>query len=234
MTGYAKYPGIVTSTVDDLRQYSKGIHQDHQIFAGSLSCLIREKMWETGWQDELHGKMTAPSFMEFLTRPVPDGIETTVPWVYARLKLAARIDDTHARFFIDALADFTRQVYLECGEFPGAIYEREAARHEGEKAKDQTDPESPEFVRQGTRTDMKHSGNATKSLSDVRNSKPHILRRLARHRPDLLEQYERGEITANAAAIQAGFRKRKTPYEQVMALWPRLTAAERAQLREAV
>ena len=30
-------------------------------------------------------------------------------------------------------------------------------------------------------------------LNDARNTAPHILRRLARDRPDLLEKYERGE-----------------------------------------
>lgn len=55
------------------------------------------------------------------------------------------------------------------------------------------------------------SGNTANSLSAERNTKAQILRRLARERPDLLERYERGEISANAAAIEAGFRKPPKP-----------------------
>jgi hypothetical protein len=40
------------------------------------------------------------------------------------------------------------------------------------------------------------------------NSQSYTLRRLAREREDLFEAFERGELTANAAAIKAGFRKR--------------------------
>ena len=34
-----------------------------------------------------------------------------------------------------------------------------------------------------------------------------ILRRCARQRPDLLERFEAGELSANAAALEAGFRR---------------------------
>ena len=45
--------------------------------------------------------------------------------------------------------------------------------------------------------------------SDERgNSETYTIRRLCRDRPDLAEQVERGELTANQAAIEAGFRRR--------------------------
>lgn len=40
------------------------------------------------------------------------------------------------------------------------------------------------------------------------NSETHTLRRLRRDHPDLAERVERGELSANKAAIQAGFRHR--------------------------
>ena len=47
-----------------------------------------------------------------------------------------------------------------------------------------------------------------KQLVDDRGTSiSYTLRRLARNHPDLLERYAAGELTANAAAIQAGFRK---------------------------
>jgi hypothetical protein len=74
-------------------------------------------------------------------------------------------------------------------------------------ARKQIDPESDEFVTQGKRTDLEHRVNTAKSRNDERNTKPGILRRLARERPDLLDRVEVGELTANAAAVEAGFRR---------------------------
>jgi hypothetical protein len=45
-------------------------------------------------------------------------------------------------------------------------------------------------------------------------SRAYTLDRLARERPDLFEQVRAGELSANAAAIEAGFRKRPTPLER--------------------
>ena len=44
-------------------------------------------------------------------------------------------------------------------------------------------------------------------------SQDYTLRRLARDRPDLLDRIESGELTPNAAAVEAGFRKRKIQVE---------------------
>jgi hypothetical protein len=74
------------------------------------------------------------------------------------------------------------------------------------KARAQADPESPKYVdprggrpRKGeTRDNVPSSGG---------NRKDKALRRLARERPDLLERFEQGELSANAAALEAGFRR---------------------------
>jgi len=41
------------------------------------------------------------------------------------------------------------------------------------------------------------------------NSKERTVRRIARDRPDLFEKVKAGELSANAAAIEAGFRRKK-------------------------
>ncbi len=79
------------------------------------------------------------------------------------------------------------------------------------KARAQADPESVEYVKQGTRSDLKSERPSNARRLNGCVDKPGILRRLARERPDLLERYERGELTANAAAIEAGFRKPSKP-----------------------
>lgn len=73
-----------------------------------------------------------------------------------------------------------------------------------ETARNQADPDSDEYVKQGRPSagekvyNVNHLGKG--------NSTDYTLRRLARERPDLLDKFESGEISANAAAIAAGFR----------------------------
>jgi hypothetical protein len=60
----------------------------------------------------------------------------------------------------------------------------------------------------------------------------YLLRRLARDHPDILAAYERGEFkTPTAAARAAGIIKDKTSLEKIQALLPKLSDAERAELR---
>lgn len=64
------------------------------------------------------------------------------------------------------------------------------------------------------------------------NTRAYTLRRLAKDRPDLYAKVVAKEMTANAAAIEAGIRKVKTPMERVMALLPLLSPADLEQLHE--
>jgi hypothetical protein len=59
------------------------------------------------------------------------------------------------------------------------------------------------------------------------NSALYTLKRLKRDRPDLFEDVLNGELSANAAAIEAGFRKKPTPFETVCKLLPKLTAVQK-------
>jgi hypothetical protein len=58
----------------------------------------------------------------------------------------------------------------------------------------------------------------------------YTLRRLKRDRPDLLEQVASGRLSANAAAVAAGFRKVPSALEQMQNLWCRLSRAEAQSL----
>ena len=83
---------------------------------------------------------------------------------------------------------------------------------------------------QGTRTDLL-PGNARKLGGAGQNTVAHILRRLLRERPDLVQRIESGEFSVNAAAILAGFRKQPTSLEQIRRLWQKLSPAERDEVR---
>ena len=62
----------------------------------------------------------------------------------------------------------------------------------------------------------KRVSNADTLSGNERNSKSGLLRRLARSRPDLLERVKRGELSANKAAIEAGFRVRTYMYPKAV------------------
>jgi hypothetical protein len=63
------------------------------------------------------------------------------------------------------------------------------------------------------------------------NSRAYTLDRLKRERPDLFDKVKLGKLSANAAAIEAGFRRQATPLERILSLLPKLTPTERRQLR---
>lgn len=77
--------------------------------------------------------------------------------------------------------------------------------------------------------------NVTTLKPNEKNTKAHILARLDRDRPDLAARVRAGTMTANAAAIEAGFRKpskrkklsRVDRFEKAMSKW---TKAERRSL----
>jgi hypothetical protein len=66
------------------------------------------------------------------------------------------------------------------------------------------------------------------------NSRAYTLDRLQRERPELFAQVEAGTLSANAAAIQAGWRRKLTPFERVQKLLPELMAEQRRWLWEAL
>jgi hypothetical protein len=64
------------------------------------------------------------------------------------------------------------------------------------------------------------------------------LRRLERHRPDILNRVLAGELSPHAGMLEAGFRKRvvrrkRTVLDRVMALLPKLSPTERAMVHRA-
>jgi hypothetical protein len=102
------------------------------------------------------------------------------------------------------------------------------------------------MVELGKRGAPKGNKNAAKvqdeeaiPISDLGQNKPsnrsivfgtgfaYTLARLKRDRPDLAAQVETGKLSANAAAITAGFRKQATPLDQLRKAWKKATAAER-------
>ena len=58
-------------------------------------------------------------------------------------------------------------------------------------------------------------------------SKAYTLSRLKRETPELFAAVVRGEMSSNAAAVKAGWRKVKTPLERLFAEWKKASQEER-------
>lgn len=72
-----------------------------------------------------------------------------------------------------------------------------------------------------------HAGVDNVNTRPDGNSRQYSLRKLRRDRPDLHKQVVAGKKTANAAMIEAGFRKRPTVLDQLKKLWNKATLDER-------
>lgn len=84
----------------------------------------------------------------------------------------------------------------------------------------------------GTNRHTSSRGDNITSRMDRGTSTAYTEARLQRDAPMLYEKVKSGNLSANAAAIQAGFRKKATPFEIACRQIPKLTTEERATLRE--
>ena len=84
---------------------------------------------------------------------------------------------------------------------------------------------------QGERNDLDNFNN---NIIEVKNSvqgtsRSYTVARLKQQAPELFEKVVSGELSANAAAIQAGFRKVKTPLDNLEYWWRKASEVERAE-----
>src|SRR4051812_6686602 len=76
-------------------QYGQGLSSDVRLFTGAMLVMMRDRVWQSGWIDQVHGSLVrAPTLKDFIERPVPKGIGQTIPWTYAALKAAADLGET--------------------------------------------------------------------------------------------------------------------------------------------
>lgn len=61
------------------------------------------------------------------------------------------------------------------------------------------------------------------------NSRAYTVSRLKNQRPDLFNEVKEGKMSANAAAILAGFRKARTPLQMLRSAWVKASPDERSQ-----
>jgi len=71
-------------------------------------------------------------------------------------------------------------------------------------------------------------------ISKGTGNKAYTLSRLKRETPELFASVVRGELSANAAAVKAGWRKVKTPLERLFAEWKKASQEERAEFLKSI
>jgi len=77
------------------------------------------------------------------------------------------------------------------------------------------------------RGEESRGSNATSG--NLGRGRSYTLARLRRDRPELAERVEAGELSANAAAVEAGFRRRPTPLDTLRRTWAKASEEERAE-----
>jgi len=206
-----------------LRECVHGMEVDAEVFCGNLSVVMEEKFWLSGWYIEHKFKRNyASSLIEFITRPTPEGLETTPEWVYTTLRSASELGVKYSK---DALEQFDKLIHEETGSSAKALYEKAviaAIPPIGEHGGDRRSQQAMEQLRN---TSLK-SGTQTAAYT---------IARLQRDCPELHERVLSGELSANAAAIEAGFRKPPlTPLESLFKAWDKASEEERAKFLDAM
>jgi hypothetical protein len=95
------------------------------------------------------------------------------------------------------------------------------------------DPEVEPMFRAATTGSVgtnQHSDIITTVKPERGTSRPYVLSRLKRARPDLFERVVAGELSANAASIESGFKIKLTAFAQIIKWLPKLSTDERRQL----
>ena len=179
-------PEATTVLYRDAFQYANGLSTNMEVFASAMFVLMRDRIWQTGWIDQVHGNlMQAPSLQAFIERPVPKGINQTIPWTYAALHAAAEMGGD----FRGAVALLNEQIAAETGETAAAIHARTVAAAVPELSK----PISPE--ESGQRGGRSREGSAIRAALSSRNrDTASTLARLKRDRPDLAARSRRWRI----------------------------------------
>jgi len=145
------------------------------------------------------------TFRQFIEAPYPVGVGSTVDAVSKLVRLSHR---------------------YEAGS-PERAAKLAVMR---EKVRVLTEKESPRMPNNGELGGGHSSFDISKLPASGQGgtSRAYNIARLKRDRPDLAALVLGGALSANAAAIEAGFRRRDTPLDTLRRAWGKASAAERA------
>lgn len=82
------------------------------------------------------------------------------------------------------------------------------------------------------REENSYCNNITQTKGATGTSRAYTVSRLQREAPELFEKVKAGEMSANAAAIEAGFRRVPSVYEKMCKLWNKAGDDDRTKFLE--
>jgi hypothetical protein len=132
------------------------------------------------------------------------------------------------------LADTLDGVPQLLDEYVSRLVEGKPARDVSDKVQEVANARANPVAAHGGDRKSEDQPDNIRLKPEYGTGKTYTLRRLARDRPDLLDKIEAGELTANAAAIEAGFRKKLTPFEAAVKAAMKLSDEEKRSLMEAI
>jgi hypothetical protein len=170
-------------------------------FLEGFAFAVNNRIWE-----KLKDKDGLPlTFRQFIEAPYPVGVGSTLEQIKKIVALQSRrelLPDV-----AESLATMREKVQL--------LTEREAP---------ETNPNGGDRRSQEFQFDISNRSRSGQGGT----SRDYTLARLKRDRPDLAELVIGGALSANAAAIEAGFRRRDTPVDTLCRAWEKASDDERA------
>jgi hypothetical protein len=191
-------------------EYASGV--THNVKIGAMLVIMRECIWKKGWIDQVHGTLIkTPTLTTFIEQRMPKGIGQSIAWTYAALKAGRDLGDRDAE---EAIALLNSQIEREQGKTAEAIYKSEVAEAIAPSQEHGTN---------------RHSRDYNVMSRPQGNAAAYTIARLKRDYPKLAKKVVSGVMSANAAAIEAGFRKQPTALDRLRKDWKAATAKQRTQ-----
>lgn len=162
-----------------------------------LAVIVENEDWKR-LRDEKGGDLT---FRDYIVRPFPIGIGWTIPEVEMAIKHKHRheVGATRSAAVVEKMRRMRQKVMDQLNPKLRAVGPPEGSRN---------NPLGPAGATVSPAASSNGSSRTIRSGSEPRGTVvAYTISRLKRDRPDLAEKVIEGEISANAAAIQAGFRK---------------------------
>lgn len=194
--------------VEGLQRTVSAAPMQMRTFCSGLSIVIRQRAWVRFYNPHAKALVeyepTRDGFIQFVTTKFPNGLGSTIDQLR------------------QLLADFPNE---------RALMEELLARGPGGANNPygcKGAPEPEDTINHYAVMVDSGQGEAA-SPAEQGNSVGYAVRRLSRERPDLLDKVKAGELSCNAAMIEAGFRRVPTTLELLRKAWSKATPQEKDQ-----
>jgi len=177
---------------------------DMPLLISSLGYMLEEDRWRSVMCPVRGVPLINETAREYIESEFPKGLGVNAVEVHAHISVVKDEKAARVRAKIEKMV-------------PGIVAEKSAAAHDAvvimaeTKANALREQGPPKGSRNAAKDKIKVDNINVNSEPKGGTGKAYTLRRLARDHPELLEAVKAGNLTANEAAIEAGFRKPPQP-----------------------